>query len=66
MPARSISIHGYRLRQFLHAGHLIGQRVVAHIAEVRFVKFLRAPRGSHAIDLHHDEAQLGQRLRIAA
>ena len=66
MPARSISIHGYRSRQLLHAGHLVRQRVVAHVAEIRFVKFLGAPRRAHAVDLHHHESQLRQRLAIAA
>ena len=63
MPARSMSIHGIALRQLLHARHLVGQRVVAHVAEVGLVEFLTAPRRAHAVDLHHDEPQLRQRLR---
>jgi hypothetical protein len=54
------------LAQFLDAGDLIGQRVVAHVAEVGVVEGLGAPRRTHAVDRHHDEAQLGQRLVVAA
>jgi hypothetical protein len=54
------------LRELLHAGHLIGQRVVAHVAVIRGVEALGSPRRAHAVDLDDDEAQLGDRLRIAA
>ena len=51
------------LRELLHAGDLIGQRVVAHVAVVRVVERLRSPRRAHAVDLDDDEAKLRERLR---
>ena len=52
--------------QLLHRADLIGQGVVAHVAVVGLVKFLRAPRRPHPVDLDDDEPELRQRLRIAA
>ena len=66
MPARSMSIHGIPRRQLLHPRDLIGQRVVAHVAVVGLVELLRPPRRPHPVDLDDDEAELGERLRIAA
>ena len=57
---------GVALRELLHARDLVRKGVVAHVAEVGFVELLGAPRSAHAIDLYHDEAQLGERLAIAA
>ena len=54
------------LRELLHPGDLIGQRVVAHVAVVGLVERLRSPRRAHAVDLDDDEAELGERLRVAA
>ena len=54
------------LRELFHPGNLIGERVVAHIGEIRFVKFFRTPRRPHPVDLDDDEAEFGKRLRIAA
>src|ERR1035438_7628162 len=53
-------------RQLLHAAHLVGQRIVAHVAVIGVVEALRALRVSHAIDRHDDESQFGERLRLAA
>src|SRR5262245_35444244 len=50
--------------EFLHAGDLIWKSVVAHVSEIRVMKFLRTPRSSHPIDLHDDESQFGQCLRV--
>src|SRR5205814_2577046 len=52
--------------QVFHAGDLIGQRVVANVAEVRVVELLRAPGRAHAVDFDDDEPEIGERLRIAA
>src|SRR6185503_17597218 len=52
--------------ELFHSAHLIGQRVVAHIAVVRVMEFLGARGVSHTIDLDHDKTQLRKRLRIAA
>jgi len=46
------------LGKLLHSGHLIGQRVVAHVAVISVVKFLAAPRRTHAVNLHNDEPQV--------
>src|SRR5207244_4815551 len=54
------------LRQLLHAGNLIGQCVVSHLAVVGVVKRLRSPRRAHAVDLDDYEPKLRQSLRIAA
>src|SRR5262245_46780422 len=56
---------GVSLGTLLHAGHLIGQRVVTHVAVIRGVKLLRSPRCAHAVDLDDDEAELGDRLIVA-
>jgi hypothetical protein len=53
------------LAQILEAGDLVGQRVVAHVGEPGVVEGLGTPRRTHAVDGHHDEAQLGQRLVVA-
>ena len=66
MPARSMSIHGIARGQLLHPGHLIGQRVVAHVAVIGLVELLRSPRRAHPVDFDDDEAEFGERLRIAA
>ncbi len=50
--------------QFLHARHLVGQRVVGHVAIPGIVEGLGAPRRTHAVNGHHDEAQFGQRLIV--
>ena len=57
---------GIPRRELLHARDLVGQRVVAHVAEVRVVELLRSPGRPHPVDLHDDEPELGERLRIAA
>jgi len=54
------------LGQLFHRGHLVGQRVVAHVSEVGIMKLLGAPGRTHSIDLHDNEAQLCEGLRIAA
>src|ERR1041385_6716863 len=65
--ARAIEIDpGIPRRELFHSGDLIGERVVTHVAEVSFVKFLRPPRCAHAVDFHYYESQLCQCLRIAA
>src|SRR3546814_1016426 len=56
---------GVAFGQLAHAGDLVGQGVVADVAEVRVVEGLRAPRRAHAVDGDDDEAQLGQRLVVA-
>src|SRR3546814_12055643 len=56
---------GVAFGQLLHPRDLVGQRVVADVAEVRVVEGLRAPRRAHAVDRDDDEAQLGQRLVVA-
>ena len=53
-------------RQLLHARDLIGQRVVAHVAVPGLVERTRSPRRPHPVDLHDDETELGDRLRVAA
>jgi hypothetical protein len=53
-------------RQLAHARDLVGQRVVAHVAVVEIGEDLRAPRRAHPVDLHDDEAELGERLMVAA
>ena len=53
------------LRQFLHPGHLIGQRVVAHVGVVGIVERLRTVGRPHAVDFDDDEAEFGQSLRLA-
>src|SRR5262245_19823633 len=63
--ARPIDIDpGILFRKLLHSGYLIGQSVVAHVAVIKVVELLRTERISHAVDLHHDEAKLGQRLSV--
>src|ERR1041385_1435852 len=65
--ARAIeSDPGIPRRELFHSGDLIGERVVTHVAEVSFVKFLRPPRCAHAVDFHYYESQLCNCLRIAA
>src|SRR3546814_7745113 len=49
---------GVAFGQLLHPRDLVGQRVVADVAEVRVVEGLRAPRRAHAVDRDDDEAQL--------
>ena len=67
IAALSMSIQEYRLRQVLHARHLVGDRVVAtHRAVVGVVERLRAPWRAAAVDRDDDEAEFGQRLPIAA
>ena len=64
--AREVDV-GILLRQLLHAGDLIGDRVVAaHRAVVRILERLRAARRAHAVDRDDDEAQFGERLPVAA
>ena len=54
-------------RQLLHAGDLIGNRVVAaHRAVVRVLERLRPARRAHPVDRDDDEAELRQGLTIAA
>src|SRR5438132_9287207 len=52
--------------KLLHRGYLIRQSVIAHVAIISIVKFLGPHRVSHAIDLDDDEAEFGERLRVAA
>ena len=66
MPTRSRSMNGYFCRKLLHAGDLVLERVVAHVAVARVVKLLRPQRVAHAVDLDDDETEFGQRLMIAA
>jgi hypothetical protein len=54
-------------RQLLHAGDLIGNRVVpAHRAVVRVLERLRPASRAHPVDRDDDEAELHQGLTIAA
>ena len=53
------------LGQLLHAGDLVGQRVVADVLDVGVVEGLGAIRRAHAVDGDDDEAQFGQRLVVA-
>ena len=66
MPARSMIDPRVSGGELLHAGDLIGQRVVAHVAVIRLVECLRAPRCAHPVDLDDHEAEFGERLRVAA
>ena len=43
-----------------------GERVVAHVAEVRLVELLRPPRRPHPVNFDDDEPELGEGLRVAA
>ena len=55
------------LRELLHAGDLIGNRVVtAHRAVVRVGERLRSIRRAGAVDADDDEAEFGERLLVAA
>jgi hypothetical protein len=54
------------LCQLAHARDLIGERVVAHAAEVEIAERLRAPLRAHAVDGDDDEPQLGERLVVTA
>src|SRR5690606_28567417 len=56
---------GVAFGQLLHAGDLVGQRVVTDVADVGVVEGLGAPGRAHAVDGDRDEAQLGQRLVVA-
>src|SRR5437588_12944484 len=65
--AGSINIYPWVFfSQLLHGGYLIRQSVIAHVAIISIVKFLGPHRVSHAIDLDDDEAEFGERLRVAA
>src|SRR5438067_2022159 len=65
--AGSINIYPWVFfSQLLHRGYLIRQSVIAHVAIISIVKFLGPHRVSHAIDLDDDEAEFGERLRVAA
>src|SRR5579859_556503 len=57
---------GIALGELCHPRYLVGQGVVAHVAEVSVVEFLGAPGVSHTVNLNNDEAQLREGLRIAA
>ncbi len=54
------------LGQLLHGGDLVRQAVVAHVAVVGGVERLRPHRRAHGVDLDDDEAELGERLCVAA
>src|SRR5215469_7316714 len=63
----TLDVNPWILRgQLSHPGHLIWQRVVAHVAVVEVVKFLRSQRVAHPIDLHDHEPKLSQRLAVTA
>src|SRR5215469_9864866 len=63
----TLDVNPWILRgQLSHAGHLIRQRVVAHIAVVEVVKLLGPQGVAHPLDLHDHESKLSQRLAIAA
>ena len=66
MPTLSTSMNAILLRELLDPRDLIGNRVVAHVPVVRVVERLRAPRRAHAVDRHDDEAELRERLVVAA
>ena len=67
VDARAIDVDPRVLRRkLLHAGHLIGKRVVAHVAVIRLVKLLRPPRCPHAVYFDDDEPELRECLRVAA
>jgi hypothetical protein len=54
-------------RQLRHAGDLIGDGIVAaHRAVVGVLERLRSAGRAHAVDRDDDEAELGERLAVAA
>ena len=61
-----MSIHAKRCASCCIAGHLIRDRVVAHVGVVGLVELLRSPRRPHPVDFDDDEAELGEGLGIAA
>ena len=63
MPTRVRSIAGYFAGGGLHPEDAVGEAGVAQVLPADVVERLRPPVRPHAVDLHDDEAQLGQRLR---
>ena len=57
-------MYGYFLAAALHPQDAVGKTGVAEVFPADVVKFLRAVRRAHAVDLHDDEAQLGQSPRV--
>jgi hypothetical protein len=52
------------VRELFDGGDLVRECVIAHIAEPVALETGRAERRADAVDRHHDEAQLGQRLIV--
>ena len=62
MPTRVRSMYGYFCGGRLDPEDAVGKAGVAEVLPADVVERLGAVGRAHAVDLHDDEAQLGQRL----
>ena len=65
MPTRLMSYYGYLLRRGLVPEDAVGEAGVLEVVPADVVERLGAVGRPHAVHLHDDEAQVGQRRRTA-